>query len=262
MGLRVTIIQTELAWENTEANLDFFETKIQSVKDSDLIVLPETFTTGFSMNVQDLAEEMSGETLLRMKKWSEASGAVIVGSYIVRVVQRCYNRLIWMNPDGSYETYDKRHLFSLGNEHQHFKQGESRLICSVKGWKVCPMICYDLRFPVWSRNKLVSEREAEYDILVYIANWPYKRISAWDALLKARAIENQAYVVGVNRIGLDGNNIDHKGHSTIFDPNGEQLCDMEGRESVVTLELNGDLLEKTRRSLPFLKDSDEFKILP
>lgn len=260
MGLKLSIIQSKLHWENKKSNLDLFESKIQTLTDSDLILLPETFTTGFSMNVEQLAEEMNGPTLERMKEWSSTSGASIIGSYIVKVVNRYYNRLVCMYPDGSYETYDKRHLFSLGNEHRFFKKGDSRLICEINGWKICPMICYDLRFPVWSRNGLVTEREAQYDVLIYIANWPEKRVGAWDSLLKARAIENQAYVAGANRVGPDGNGIAHSGHSMVFDPLGDQLCDLKDEESTYTVELDRDSLEKTRRTLPFLKDSDSFSI--
>jgi predicted amidohydrolase len=212
--LKLTLIQSEIHWEDTEANLAMFEEKIWQIGGStDVIVLPEMFTTGFTMAAAKLAEHMNMRTFKWMKQMADQTGALIMGSYIVTVHDRFYNRLLWMEPGGQFKTYDKRHLFRMANEHKTFAAGESLLIATWKGWRICPLICYDLRFPVWSRNRWDATQERPfYDVAVYVANWPTARVDAWDALLKARAIENLCYVVGVNRVGQDGNGIEYNGH--------------------------------------------------
>lgn len=249
--LAVTIIQTPLFWEDIDRNLKMFSDKIKAIKErTDLIVLPEMFTTGFSMNVKTLAEHPDGKTLQWMKEQAKKKKCVIAGSYIV---EGAYNRLIWMKEDGSYETYDKRHLFRFAGEDQYFKAGKKRLITTINGWRICPLICYDLRFPVWSRNN------NDYDCLIYVANWPEARRKAWNTLLEARAHENQCYVVGVNRVGKDGKDIAYSGDSTIIDPKGNSICDTGvGQETTQTVKLSYAVLESFRKKFPVSLDADQF----
>ena len=216
--LKITIIQTDPHWEDVEANLAMFEEKIWQVRgNTDVIVLPEMFTTGFTMAASRYAEHMNMRTFKWMRQMADQTGALILGSYIVTVHERYYNRLLWMEPGGNFKTYDKRHLFRMGNEHRTYSPGESLLIGTWKGWRICPLICYDLRFPVWSRNRWDKENERlDYDLAVYVANWPVARIGAWETLLRARAIENLSYVVGVNRLGQDGNGLEHNGNSAVI----------------------------------------------
>ncbi|MBA3706782.1 MAG: amidohydrolase, partial [Bacteroidetes bacterium] len=216
MDLKITIIQSNLHWENKEKNLEMFSKKIAAITDAtDLIVLPEMFTTGFSMNPKKFAEIMSGPTIEWLKQKAREKKCVITGSFIAEENGNYFNRLVWMNSDGTYNTYDKRHLFRMADEHNHYNFGKSKLVVELKGWKICPLVCYDLRFPVWSRNV-----KSEYDVLIYVANWPERRNHHWRTLLLARAIENQCYSIGVNRIGADGNSIAHSGDSTVIDPRG------------------------------------------
>ena len=215
-NLNITLIQSELHWQNTGANLAMFEEKIWQIKeDTDLIILPEMFTTGFSMDAASLAEHMNMTTFKWMKQQAKQTKAVIVGSYIVFENGKYYNRLIWMQPNGEYDYYDKRHLFRMANEHQTYTAGKRRIIKELKGWKLFPLICYDLRFPVWSRNVNLV-----YDAAIFIANWPTPRNHAWDILLQARAAENLAYVVGVNRVGKDGIGKEYVGGSGVVDFKG------------------------------------------
>ena len=216
--LTVSIIQANLVWEDVDTNLKAFTKKIQSIESTDLIVLPETFSTSFSMNSETLAEPMNGKTMSWMAEIAQNKNAVVAGSAILKENNQIFNRFIWMRPNGSFEKYDKRHLFRMGNEHNHFTAGKERLIVELKGWKICPQICYDLRFPVWSRNK-----KQEYDLLLYVANWPEVRTAAWEKLLYARAIENQCYVAAVNRIGVDGEGVNCIGNSMFIDPKGELI---------------------------------------
>ncbi|HEX5170385.1 MAG TPA: nitrilase-related carbon-nitrogen hydrolase, partial [Cyclobacteriaceae bacterium] len=200
--LKVTIIQSDLHWEDIGANLAMFEEKIWRINaNTDVIILPEMFTTGFTMGASRMAEMMNMRTTKWMRQMADQTGALILGSFIANVHERYFNRLLWMEPGGHYKTYDKRHLFRMANEHKTYSAGESVLIGSWKGWRICPLVCYDLRFPVWSRNTFeITSRRLAYDLLIYIANWPTIRIDAWDALLKARAIENLSYTIGVNRV--------------------------------------------------------------
>lgn len=260
--LKITIIQSDLHWEDIEANLAMFEEKVWQIGNTtDVIVLPEMFTTGFTMAAPKLAEHMNMRTFKWMKQMADQTGALMLGSYIVKVHDRHFNRLLWMEPGGNFKTYDKRHLFRMANEHKTFAPGESLLVSSWKGWRICPLICYDLRFPVWSRNRWDPHaRKLSYDVLVYVANWPTTRIDAWNTLLKARAIENLSYVVGVNRIGQDGNGIEYNGNSAIISPKGEHIYNDEGSESMKTVELSSNSLEAFRDRFPAYQDADEFEI--
>lgn len=260
--LKITLVQSDLHWEDIEANLAMFEEKIWQIGNTtDVIVLPEMFTTGFTMSAPKFAEMMNMRTFKWMKQMADQTGALILGSYIVKVHDRYYNRLLWMEPGGVYKTYDKRHLFRMAGEHKIYTPGESLLIGTWKGWRICPLVCYDLRFPVWSRNKWdFNSKKLSYDVMVYVANWPLARAEAWSVLLRARAIENLSYVVGVNRIGQDGNGIEHNGNSTVISPKGEAMYSNEGMEAVHTLELNANSLHAFRDRFPAYMDADEFSI--
>lgn len=259
-SLTITLIQTNLHWEDKKANLDMFSKKIESIKEkTEVIILPEMFNTGFSMKPEILAESMNGETIQWMKKIAAERKVILTGSVMIKENKGYFNRLIWMLPNGEYGFYDKRHLFAYGNEHTHFSAGNKRLIASVKGWKINLQVCFDLRFPVWSRQ-LNTNSEAEYDLLIYVANWPEKRVHAWKTLLMARAIENQCYVVGVNRIGKDGNGIYHSGESMIIDPLGEILYHKKDEEDIFTFALQKGNLIEVRNKFPFWKDADSFNI--
>lgn len=217
------------------------------------------FSTGFSMNTSELAETMDGETVAWMKKVSNENGVILTGSIIIEEDEKHFNRLIWMLPNGQYGQYDKRHLFAYGEEDKHYNPGNKRLIASVKGWKINLQVCYDLRFPVWARQQS-STNGPEYDVLIYVANWPERRSHAWKTLLCARAIENQCYVVGVNRVGTDGNNIYYSGNSLVIDPLGQVLYHMADEEDINTITLTKEKLEEVRSKFPFWKDADDFKI--
>lgn len=273
-NLKVTFIQSVLHWENMDANLKMFSQKISSIKEkTDLIVLPEMFNTGFTMNTR-LAEKMNGRTMQWMEKMAQKKNCVITGSIIIKDSLpngrgsppkdglakarggAYFNRLIWMKPNGDSEIYDKRHLFRYANEQNYYTQGKKKLIVEWKGWKICPMICYDLRFPVWIRNK-----NMEYDILIFVTNWPERRNHPWKILLIARAIENQCYVIGVNRVGQDGKNIEHSGDSTVISPTGETLRKTKPHEeSVETVSLSRKELDEWRKIFPAWMDADKFKL--
>jgi omega-amidase len=258
--LRITIIQSSLHWEDIDANLKSFDSKIASIPDgsTDLIILPEMFNTGFTMNATSYFEEMNGKTLKWMADKSKEKNCIITGSLIIKENGNYFNRLIWMKPDGSYQTYDKRHLFRISDEHTFFTKGTQRLIVELKGWKICPLICYDLRFPVWCRNR------NDYDLMIFVANWPQKRVYAWKQLLIARAIENLSYVVGVNRIGDDGNGFYHSGESAVLDYLGSNLLSKENSSSSIefieTSTLSYSKLESFRNSFPATMDADDFII--
>lgn len=275
--LTVSLVQTQLYWEQPAKNLQMLQEKILSIAEkTEIVVLPEMFSTGFSMNPEQFAEPMDGKSVKWMKEIAAKKRIIVTGSLMIREGDRFYNRLIWMLPNGQFGYYDKRHLFAYAGEHKHYSPGNKRLIASVKGWKINLLVCYDLRFPVWSRQsnpitdqqsngdgKLSTEQQApEYDLLVYVANWPERRNLAWKTLLRARAIENQSYVVGVNRVGNDGNEIYHSGDSTIIDPMGEIIYSKEHDEDIFTFQLQKDKLSETRTRLPFLNDADKFQIEP
>jgi omega-amidase len=255
--LKIVAVQTDLFWEDKTANLANLEEKLASINTSpDLIILPEMFNTGFSMDTKQLAEPMNFTTFKWMKQMAAKHEAVIIGSYIVNENGQNYNRLIWIEPNGDFDTYDKRHLFRMGGENEHYSAGKKRIIKNLKGWNICPLICYDLRFPVWSRNK-----NCEYDILIYIANWPKPRAHIWSNLLIARAIENQSYIIGVNRVGIDGTGLVYSGDSAIIDFKGQTLVSETEKESILYYEINKKELLDFREKFPAYLDADDFEIV-
>ncbi len=257
--LRVTLLQTHLYWHNIEANLAMLEEKIWQIgEETDLIILPEMFNTGFTNSAAAFAEPMNSKTFRWMKQQAMQTQAVIIGSYIVKENGRYYNRLLWMEPDGSFAFYDKKHLFRMAEEDKIFAPGKEILIREWKGWRICPMVCYDLRFPVWSRNRLDENNELIYDLLIYVANWPAVRSAAWTTLLKARAIENLSYVAGVNRVGEDGNGIVYEGHSALADFKGELLFPQTNQEAIITWTLSKSDLQSFRHKFPAYLDADSF----
>ncbi len=237
------------------------EEKIMSMTEkTEIVILPEMFSTGFSMRPEVLAEKMDGISIEWMKRIAAAKRIILTGSLIIEENGNYYNRLIWMLPNGQCGIYDKRHLFAYAGEDDHYTAGSKRLIASVKGWRINLLICYDLRFPVWARQQSQPEGP-EYDLLLYVANWPERRSNAWRTLLQARAIENQSYVVGVNRVGDDGNGIHHTGDSMIIDAMGEVLYHKKEEEDIFTITLQKETQEQIREKLPFLKDADGFMLL-
>lgn len=265
--LTITLIQTNLHWENKKANLEMLRHKIDGIKEkTEIIILPEMFTTGFSMKPELLAEKMDGETVQWMKKIASEKKIILTGSVIIEDDGKYFNRLIWMLPDGHYGIYDKRHLFAFADEHAHYSGGNKKLIASVKGWKINLQVCYDLRFPVWARQSSFNSREAgpkanlEYDLFINVANWPEKRSTAWKTLLQARAIENQCFVAGVNRVGEDGNKIQYVGESSVIDPLGEIIYQKNIDEDIFTYTLQKEKLSDVRNQFPFWRDADIFSI--
>ncbi len=255
--LFVTIVQSKLYWENVDRNLSHFSDIISKIEGyTDLIVLPEMFSTGFSMDTDKLSETMNGKAIDWMKTMSSERNCDIVGSVIISENGNAYNRLIWMKPDGNFFSYDKRHLFRMGDEHIKYTQGNKRTIVELKGWKIFPLICYDLRFPVWSRNS------GDYDVLIYIANWPSSRSEVWKTLLKARAIENQSYVIGVNRIGNDAMGLSYSGDSAVIDHKGDVLSNIsENEETIETIKISHNELSVFREKFPVALDADKFEII-
>lgn len=254
--LKVSIIQTALDWESPAQNLERFDQWLSGLEPGiDLVVLPEMFTTGFSMRAGALAQTMDGVAVHWMIDKARSLDVAICGSLIIQEGTKYYNRLMFVYPNGTYKYYDKRHTFTLAGEHKVYTAGAERLVLEYKGWRICPLICYDLRFPVWARNTV------GYDILVYTANWPHKRVAAWDALLKARAIENMAYCIGVNRVGQDGNGHLYTGHSAVYDALGEKLSkNTEDGPWMETVSLSMPALKDTRERLQFLEDQDSFTL--
>jgi len=256
-NLKITLFQGYLFWEKADKNLQNIALRLSGIREkTNLIILPEMFNTGFSMNAKELAEPMDGKTMQWMYKIAIQYDCVITGSLIISEKGKYYNRLIWMLPDGTYKYYDKRHLFAMGDEHHTYTAGTKKLIVELKGWKICPVICYDLRFPVWLRNV-----NKTYDLLLVIANWPERRSLHWRTLIPARAVENQTYVIGVNRVGHDGNDVYHSGDSTCIDPNGNVVYYKRDEEDLYTFSIIGDEVIKTRRAMPFLKDADDFNLI-
>ena len=253
--LHITLIQSNLFWEDIAANLSHFDSLTSTIATTDVLLLPEMFNTSFCPKANNLAETMDGITVSWMKELSLNKKCAVAGTLMVREDGKVYNRLVWVSKDGSIHTYDKRHLFSLIKEERTITKGTDRLIVEEQGWKICPLICYDLRFPVFSRN------DVDYDLLIYLANWPVKRIDAWETLLKARAIENQSYTIGVNRVGKDGNGIPFNGHSKVFDAFGKELFGaIENKEVVHTITLSKEQLRLKQRQMNFLQDRDDFSL--
>jgi len=254
-SLNITLIQTSLFWENVEKNLSHFDKLISEISDADIILLPEMFNTAFCPKSSHLAETMEGETVSWMKEIAKNKNSAIAGTLMVKEGARVFNRLVWISKNGTIHTYDKHHLFSLIKEERYISKGTERLIVEEDGWRICPLICYDLRFPVFSRN------DVDYDLLIYLANWPIRRIDAWDTLLKARSIENQCYTIGVNRVGKDGNGIPFNGHSKVFDAFGKKLLSATKKiEEVLQIEISLDDLKLKRRQMNFLQDRDNFTL--
>ncbi|PCJ95397.1 MAG: amidohydrolase [Flavobacteriaceae bacterium] len=253
--LKIALIQSPLEWENPEGNRRFFSNKIDTISDNvDVIVLPEMFTTGFTMNPQNIDSLEGTKTLEWMQQLADKKNLALVGSIVFNEGNQYYNRLYFVAPKTTPWSYDKRHTFTLAGEDKIYTAGTSKLIVDYKGFKICPLICYDLRFPVWARN------DDGYDILLYVANWPKLRINAWDALLKARAIENMAYAIGVNRVGKDINGYEYNGHSSVYNALGEQLVFSE-KEEILYTTLYKDHITTTRNKLKFLDDRDMFTLL-
>jgi predicted amidohydrolase len=253
--MKVALIQSSLVWENPKANRNHFEEKINAIAEQvDLIVLPEMFTSGFTMNPFVVAETMQGETIIWLQALAKAKNSTITGSLVIKENNNFYNRLVFVFPSGEIQFYDKRHLFSLAGEDKVYTSGTQKLIVDYLGWKICPLVCYDLRFPVFARNV------EDYDVLIYVANWPKARIQAWDILLKARSVENLCYTIGANRIGFDNNNFEHVGHSQAVDFLGNYILEPQETEGVFIIELNKVKLLETRNKLGFLNDRDSFEL--
>lgn len=256
--LNITLVQPDMVWEDKEANLANYAKIIEQIQEKkEVVILPEMFSTGFSMRPEAFAETMDGPSVQWMKDMSKKHRCILTGSLIIEEDGKYYNRLIWMQPDGKYGQYNKRHLFAYADEDKHYSAGDKRLIAQVKGFRICLMVCYDLRFPVWARNT----NGGEYDVLVYVANWPERRSLAWKTLLQARAIENISYVVGVNRVGKDGKDISYSGDSSVFGPLGETLWQQSQQAAVHTITLEKSKVTETREQFPFLNDADKFMIL-
>ncbi|OCB76309.1 amidohydrolase [Flavobacterium piscis] len=253
--MKIALIQSDLYWEDVFKNRKSFESKINQIDSSvNLVVLPEMFSTGFTMNAPEVAETMQGETVLWLQSLAKQKNFAITGSLIILENEKYYNRMLFVFPSGKIEYYDKRHLFSLAGEDQFYTSGKEKVIVEYLDWKICLQVCYDLRFPVFARNV------ENYDLLLYVANWPKVRTNAWDTLLKARAIENLSYVAGVNRVGLDANNYEHVGHSQVIDFLGNFILEPQETESVFIVELDKKAMIETRKKLDFLNDKDIFEI--
>lgn len=255
-SLTISLVQSDTVWEDVSMNLERLSQNIEHLKDdTDMIILPELFSTGFTMNASALAESMSGRGVTWMLEAAKTKNCVVIGSLLIEEDDKYYNRLIVAFPEGHTVHYDKRHLFSFAGEDKVFTAGKNKLIFEYKGFRICPLICYDLRFPVWARNT------EEVDLIVFVANWPNARMLAWDTLLKARAIENLCYVIGVNRVGEDNNNLMYTGHSAVYDALGDTILTFESGMSVTgSLTLDRDHIELTRRQFRFLEDQDRFEI--
>jgi omega-amidase len=257
--LRTCVVQLDLAWESPEENYNKVLSMLHGQEGQyDLIVLPEMFTTGFTMKPNGLAEPTDGETLHWMKFLAAKHGAVVMGSIIIEEEGKFYNRLLVVEHGGLALKYDKRHLFRMAGEHDVYTAGQELQVFELKGWRICPIVCYDLRFPVWSRNGAREDGRLWYDLLVYVANWPERRVAHWKALLQARAIENQAYVIGANRVGKDGNEIVYSGDSQVIDPFGAILRQDTGNECILSSELDWEVLADYREKFPAWRDADQF----
>lgn len=253
--MRIALVQAAPAWHDAAANRELFAQMIDTIDQGvDLVVLPEMFSTGFTMSSGDVAETMVGETVTWMRDQATRRGVTIVGSIVIEDGQY-FNRLVWMPPDGRATTYDKRHLFRMAGEHEHYAAGRERVVVTIGSWRVCVSVCYDLRFPVWLRSR------NDYDLLLCVANWPAARQAAWDTLLRARAVENQSYVAAVNRVGTDGNGVEYQGGSGVYDWNGTALAQEANDPAVLHASLDLDALRAYRRDFPAWQDADEFEVV-
>jgi omega-amidase len=260
--LRVSLVQGDTRWHDPAGNRDYYAALTAPLAGTtDLVVLPETFTSGFSNDAADCAEGMDGASLDWLRTQAKALDAVVTGSVVVREGEAVFNRLVWMRPDGRFDCYDKRHLFRMANEHERYAPGRDRLIVTLKGWRVCPQVCYDLRFPVWLRNRYdVEAQRFDYDLLLFVANWPAPRREPWRTLLRARAIENLSYCVGVNRVGRDGNGHDYAGDSAVVGPVGGTVVELGAQPQVVTVTLPAAELTAHRERFPAWRDADDFEL--
>jgi omega-amidase len=253
--MKIALVQTSLCWEDPTENRSHLAQKITGfMEEVDLIVLPEMFSSGFTMKPKAVAEKMAGETLSWLHHLAKAKNCAITGSLVIEEDGKYYNRLVFVTPNGTIKAYDKRHLFTLAGEDKVYTAGTEKVIIEYKGFKICPLICYDLRFPVFSRN------QEDYDVLLYVANWPKARVNAWDILLKARAVENMCYTVGVNRTGTDNNQLDYVGHSQVVDYLGNYLLEPQESDGVYIIALDKSKMLETRDKLAFLNDQDAFKL--
>jgi len=254
--LSLSLLQSKIYWKDIDKNLQHFSNLVSRVENTDIILLPEMFNTSFCPEFSHLAERMDGKTIKWMQAVSKKKNCIVTGTLMIKENDRIYNRLVWISPSSDIITYDKWHLFSIIKEDKYISKGKKRLIVSDFGWKFCPLICYDLRFPVFSRNT------EDYDILIYLANWPKARIDAWDTLLKARSIENQCYTVGLNRIGQDGNGIEFNGHSKVFDAFGKEIfAASDNKEDILQVVISKKSLLYKRNKMNFLNDQDSFTLL-
>ncbi len=261
--LRVSIVQADTRWHDAAGNRALYGDLARELKGrTDLIVLPETFTSGFTNDTRDNAQTVNGDNMRWLRDLAAEVGAVVTGSMAIEEGGRFYNRLIWMRPDGTHASYDKRHLFRYANEHERYAAGADRLIVDLQGWRVCPLVCYDLRFPVFIRNRFAGREAAgrDYDLLIFVANWPSPRHAAWQTLLRARAIENLSYCIGVNRTGTDGNKLDYLGGSVVLHPLGTALVELGAQTQVATTVLDAAALRAHRERFPFFLDADEFTL--
>jgi omega-amidase len=258
--LKITLVQPKPKWQEVDKNLAYYSSMLSSQDlKTDIIILPEMFTTGFTMESKTMAEEMNGKTHRWMQEQALRLNSVICGSVIIEDNNNFYNRFLWVETNGETMLYDKKHLFRMADENSFYAAGDNQIIINYHGWKIRPLICYDLRFPVWSRNK-VSETDFDYDILLFVANWPKARITAWDTLLRARAIENFTYCIGVNRVGIDQNKIAYNGHSAIYDPKGEKVSYLDEGEQIITTTIGKRTLDHYRKKFPAYLDADNFEI--
>lgn len=253
--MKVAVVQTALDWHDPAANRRRFDAWFEQVEPgTELVVLPEMFSTGFTMDSREVAETMDGPTVAWLRERAASLGAVLAGSVVIREGERWFNRLVWMPPDGTATTYDKRHRFRMAGEHEHYDAGHERVVVAHGAWRVCPLVCYDLRFPVWSRNR------GDYDVLIYPANWPAARQAHWNGLLRARAIENQCYVVGVNRVGEDGNGVVYRGGTAVYDFEGNPVVEVFDAERIAHVELDRVALDGYRAAFPAWRDADDFEL--
>ena len=254
--MNIALVQSNTRWQDWLNNHDYLEGFLKQAANSELIVLPEMFNSGFTMNAAEVAQSMEGPTVDWMKHWSNELQAAICGSIVIVENGQYFNRMLFVYPNGDVRHYDKRHLFTMGREQEHYKPGTERVVVEWQGWRILLQVCYDLRFPVFARNS----NDRGYDLALFVASWPAVRISAWDVLLQARAVENQCYTVGVNRVGTDGNEVAHCGHSTVVDPYGEKLLTVRQAEGVYCITLDKASLEDFRRKFPLLQDADNFTL--
>ena len=261
--LRVAMVQADTVWRDAGANRRLYGDLVRPLAGhADLVVLPETFTSGFGNDALDQAEGMDGANVAWLRELADHVGATITGSMVIAEGGRVFNRLLWAQPEGTLAWYDKRHLFRMADEHLRYGEGQQRIVTSCRGWRVLPLVCYDLRFPVWSRNRLLEDDRCEYDLALYVANWPSPRRYAWQSLLRARAIENLAYVVGVNRVGTDGAGHHYSGDSVVLDPLGQPLIELGAQAQVVITRLSATALRQHRERFPAFRDADSFRLEP